>query len=191
MKRSHPWTAVGVTALLLATAGCDQQADVPSTPAPDSTTEPAPAEPNAASLLGAVNENPEFTTFARLLSAADMAGAVEAEGPFTLFVPTNTAFDKLTPEQAGALSRPESRDRLRALLAGHMVAGRIMVAELDDSDDETISLTSLGGSRLTLRHEDGQWRVTDARGGVSTIAMPDVTAANGVIHAVDTVMWPN
>ena len=189
MKRSHPWAAAGVAALLPALGGCDQNTDVQSTPAPAS--ESAPAEPSATSILGAVNENPEFTAFARLLSAADMAGAVEAEGPFTLFVPTNTAFDKLRPEETRALSQPENRERLRALLAGHMVAERIMVTDLDDSDDEAVSLTTLAGSRLTLRHEDGQWRIRDARGGVSTIAMPDVTAANGVIHAVDTVMWPN
>lgn len=142
-------------------------------------------------MLDAVNENPEFTTFARLLSAADMADAIEARGPLTLFVPTDAAFDKLPPEERRALSQPANRDRLRALLAGHMVADRVVVAELDGVEDEAVSLTTLAGNRLTVRQDDGLWRITDEAGGSAAVAMPDVIAGNGVIHAVDTVLNAN
>lgn len=181
----------GAAGVLILLSSCEQSEAPEAAPAP--AEQPAPPA-GEATVLDMARSNPEFTTLARLLNETGLGETLDGPEPYTLFAPTNTAFDKLSDAERGALSRPESRAALRTRLALHIVPGRLTLADIAgraETEGGPITLTTLEGGPLSLREEDGQWRVTDARGGVSTIAMPDVTAANGVIHAVDTVMWPN
>lgn len=180
----------GVAGLLLMTA-CSQGDEVVDSAAPQ-TGPSAPQDDS--SLLNTVGANPEFSTLARLMSEAGLSETLAGDGDFTLFAPTNTAFEKLAPSGAQALSRPESREGLRILLSRHIVAEPLTLADIEEragAAGGAAVLTNLLGEPLTLRADGGQWRLSDAGGGVSIIAMPDVIASNGVIHAVDTVLGAN
>ena len=180
----------GLAGLLLMSA-CSQgggQDDV-------TTAQAQPGAPqDESSLLNTVGANPEFSTLTRLMSEAGLSETVAGDGDFTLFAPTNTAFDKLSASGREGLGRPESREGLRILLRRHIVAERLTLADIEEragAAGGAAVLTNLLGEPLTLRADEGQWRLSGARGGVSIIAMPDVIASNGVIHAVDTVLDAN
>ena len=138
--------------------------------------------------------NPEFSTLVEAVTAADLAGTLNGAGPFTVFAPTNAAFDKIPEADLQALLQPEQREALQGVLTYHVVPGRLMAADIAsraEANDGSVELETVEGGTLTLSESNGQWVITDENGATSTIAMADVAASNGVIHAIDTVVMPN
>ena len=133
-------------------------------------------------------------TLVEAVTAADLAGTLNGAGPFTVFAPTNAAFDKIPEADLQALLQPEQREALQGVLTYHVVPGRIMAADIASQAEAgggEVELTTVEGGVLTLSESNGQWVITDENGNTSTIAMADVAASNGVIHAIDTVVMPN
>lgn len=119
--------------------------------------------------------------FGTLLAAAEKAGLVEvlrADGPYTLFAPTDAAFARIPKAQLDALLA--DRDKLAAVLKNHLVQGKVTSAEVAKLD----RATTVQGSALAIDASDGV-RVGDAR-----VTQADVEASNGVIHVIDTVLLP-
>ena len=187
--------AGAATAALLALSACNSEEPADNAAM---TADPAMEQEATPATDGTVVEvaqgNPEFSTLVEAVTAADLAGTLNGAGPFTVFAPTNAAFDKIPEADLQALLQPEQREALQGVLTYHVVPGRIMAADIA-SQAETgggeVELTTVEGGVLTLSEDNGQWVITDENGNTSTIAMADVAASNGVIHAIDTVVMPN
>ncbi len=147
-------------------------------------TEAAPAAEAVvtATVVDVALANPDFSTLVSALSAAELTDALKAEGPFTVFAPTNAAFQKLDPAVLADLLKPENKAKLQAVLKHHVVAGKVAGA---DAKGATVDLTTLGGDVLKV---DGKGEVVKV--GEATVTSGDIVAANGVVHVIDTVLIP-
>jgi uncharacterized surface protein with fasciclin (FAS1) repeats len=121
-----------------------------------------------------------FQTLAKALEAADLVGTLKGQGPFTVFAPTDAAFAKLPPGTLETLLKPENRDKLRRILTYHVVAGRVMAADAM----KLRSAKAASGDTLTIASSGGV-TIDNAR-----VVKADITASNGVIHVIDTVLLP-
>ncbi len=141
----------------------------------------------------AVNSK-DHTTLVAAVKAAGLVDTLESAGPFTVFAPTNEAFEKLPAGTVDTLLKPENKDTLVKILTYHVVAGKIGAAELkkmiaDGGGQATLKTVS--GGTLTAREVGGKIVLTDEKGGTSTVTIANVWQSNGVIHVVDTVLMPN
>jgi uncharacterized surface protein with fasciclin (FAS1) repeats len=118
---------------------------------------------------------------------------LSSEGPFTVFAPNNAAFEKLPAGTVEGLLKPESLEKLKAVLTYHVVAGKFEAAAVIEAINKNkgkFSVTTVQGGTIVLSLKDGKVMLTDANGGTSTVVLADVAASNGVIHAIDTVVMP-
>ena len=141
--------------------------------------------------VAAANDN--FSTLVTAVTAADLAGTLSGEGPFTVFAPTNDAFGKLPEGTVPSLLEPESKDALTGILTYHVVSGAFdaaAVIEAINANNGTFSVTTVQGGSIDLSLVDGSVVLTDAKGGTATVVIADVAASNGVIHAIDSVVMP-
>jgi uncharacterized surface protein with fasciclin (FAS1) repeats len=137
------------------------------------------------------NEN--FTTLVAALKAAGLVETLSSEGPFTVFAPTNDAFNKLPVGTVDNLLKPENVEKLKSVLTYHVVAGKFEAAaviEAINKNNGKFTVTTVQGGKIDLSLKDGKVVLTDANGKTSTVAIADVAASNGVIHAIDTVVMP-
>lgn len=124
----------------------------------------------------------QFNTLAAALGAADLIDTLKSEGPFTVFAPTDAAFEKLPAGTVEMLLEPENKDQLIAVLTYHVVAGSVMAADVV----ELSSAATVNGADVAITVVDGAVRINDA-----TVISADIAASNGVIHVIDTVLLPN
>lgn len=137
--------------------------------------------------------NPDFSTLVTAVTAADLGATLAGEGPFTVFAPTNEAFDKVDPATLSALLTPEKKADLTALLTYHVVAGELKAADVVKAITDgggTATLTTVQGAPLKATLEGDTVILEDAAGGKSKVILTDVDASNGVVHAIDTVVMP-
>jgi uncharacterized surface protein with fasciclin (FAS1) repeats len=123
-----------------------------------------------------------FQTLAKALQAADLVESLKGPGPFTVFAPTDEAFAKLPAGTLEDLLKPENKNKLRAILTYHVVAGDFPAAKV-------IALSSaktLNGKDVKITATDGKVMVNNAH-----VVKADVAASNGVIHVIDTVILPD
>ncbi len=135
----------------------------------------------------------DHTTLVAAVKAAGLAPTLAGAGPFTVFAPTNEAFDKLPPGTVATLVKPESKATLVKILTYHVVAGRMTstdIAAAIQAGGGRATLTTVEGEPLTASMDGDKLVLTDAKGGMSTVTIPDVIQSNGVIHVVDTVLMP-
>lgn len=140
----------------------------------------------------ALNSN-DHTTLVAAVKAAGLVDTLEGPGPFTVFAPTNEAFAKLPPGTVDNLLQPENLDTLKKVLTYHVVAGRITTNDLKkmihDGGGKAM-LTTVEGGTLTAWWKDGKFMLTDEKGGMAAITIPNVYQSNGVIQVIDTVLMP-
>ena len=114
---------------------------------------------------------------------------------FTVFAPTNEAFNKLPAGTVETLLKPENKDLLTKVLTYHVVAGHLSAADLKKKIKEgngTAELTTVEGGKLWASLQDGQHiMLKDEKGGTALVTIPNVFQSNGVIHVVDSVLMPN
>ena len=141
----------------------------------------------------AVNSK-DHTTLVAAVKAAGLVDTLSGPGPFTVFAPTNAAFDKLPPGTVETLAKPENKATLTKILTYHVVAGRLTAADLakmvTDGKGKAM-LKTVEGDSLILTQTDGKLSVAGEKGGVSEVSIPDVMQSNGVIHVVSAVLLPN
>jgi uncharacterized surface protein with fasciclin (FAS1) repeats len=141
----------------------------------------------------AVNSK-DHTTLVAAVKAAGLVDTLESPGPFTVFAPTNEAFDKLPAGTVDTLLKPENLDQLKKILTYHVVAGKMTskdIAKAIKTGGGKAVLTTVEGGKLTAMMEGGKLVLTDEKGGTSTVTIANVIQSNGVIHVVDTVLMPN
>jgi uncharacterized surface protein with fasciclin (FAS1) repeats len=140
----------------------------------------------------AVNSK-DHTTLVAAVQAAGLVETLQGKGPFTVFAPTNAAFDALPAGTVDTLLKPENKDQLAKILTCHVVAVEAMSAAIDkmiEDDGGMHSVKTVGGCMLTASEKDGRITLTDENGGVATVTIADVKQSNGVIHVIDKVLLP-
>ena len=187
-----------VAASALVLAACNSSADEAATTteaSAESTASAASAETPAASgtIVEVAQGNADFSTLVSAVQAAGLVETLNGAGPFTVFAPTNAAFEKIPAETLQGLLTPEQRDTLTAVLTYHVVSGRVDAATLIEqiqAGGGSATVTTVQGGELTARVVEGGVVLTDAAGNESRVVQTDVAASNGVIHAIDTVVMP-
>lgn len=122
-------------------------------------------------------------SFSTLVAAAKAAGLVEAlsgDGPFTIFAPTNEAFEKLPEGTVATLLKPENKAKLADILKYHVVSGKVMAADVKSGE-----VAMLNGKKATIKVADGKVMIDGAQ-----VVKTDITGKNGVIHVIDSVILP-
>lgn len=123
----------------------------------------------------------DFSTLVAAVKAAGLVETLSGEGPFTVFAPTNKAFEKLPQGTVANLLKPENKKKLVAILTYHVVPGKVMAADVVKlSKAKTVQ-----GSYVKIKVKDGKVMVDNA-----TVVKTDIVSKNGVIHVIDTVILP-
>jgi len=138
----------------------------------------------------AVNSK-DHTTLVAAVKAAGLVETLQGAGPFTVFAPTNSAFDMLPAGTVETLVMPENKEKLTGILTYHVVAGKLDSKELEKwikKGNGTAELTTVAGGKLWVMMKDGKWWIKDGKGGMATITIPNVYQSNGVIHVIDHVL---
>jgi uncharacterized surface protein with fasciclin (FAS1) repeats len=140
----------------------------------------------------AVNSR-DHTTLVAAVKAAGLVETLAGPGPFTVFAPTNAAFDRLPAGTVATLLRPENKAMLQSVLTYHVVPGSMTAANLMSAiraGGGSARLTTVQGGTLTARMSGRNIVLTDAKGGTSTVTQADVMQSNGVIHVTNAVSLP-
>jgi uncharacterized surface protein with fasciclin (FAS1) repeats len=124
--------------------------------------------------------NPDFSTLVAAVKAAGLAETLSGEGPFTVFAPTNVAFAKLPAGTVESLLKPENKAKLAGILTYHVVAAKVMAADVKTGKVKTVQ-----GAELDVVVKDGSVMVDGAK-----VVKTDIVGSNGVIHVIDSVVLP-
>ncbi len=141
----------------------------------------------------AVNSK-DHTTLVAAVKAAGLVDTLQGSGPFTVFAPTNEAFDKLPAGTVDTLLKPENKDQLTKVLTYHVVAGKVGskdLVKLIKAGGGKAELKTVEGGTLTATLKGNKVMLTDEKGGMASVTIADVYQSNGVIHVVDSVLLPN
>jgi uncharacterized surface protein with fasciclin (FAS1) repeats len=137
----------------------------------------------------------DHTTLVAAVKAADLVDTLSGPGPFTVFAPTNEAFNKLPAGTVDTLLKPENKPILTKVLTYHVVAGRLSASDLMQKIKEgkgTAELSTVEGGKLWVMLHDGKHiMLKDEKGGTALVTIANVFQSNGVIHVIDTVVMPN
>jgi uncharacterized surface protein with fasciclin (FAS1) repeats len=137
--------------------------------------------------------NEDFSTLVTALKAADLVGALQGDGPFTVFAPTNDAFAKIDSKTLGSLLEAKNQKALANILTYHVISGKLNATAVVDAlkkGNGMVELKALNGQVLTVLQKDGKIWLKDAMGNYSEIVATDVMGSNGVIHVINTVVMP-
>lgn len=140
----------------------------------------------------AVNSK-DHTTLVAAVKAAGLVETLKGAGPFTVFAPTNEAFDKLPKGTVDNLVKPENKATLTKILTYHVVAGKMgskEIAAAIKAGGGKAELTTVQGGKLWAWMEGKNLILKDEKGGTAKVTIKDVFQKNGVIHVIDTVLMP-
>jgi uncharacterized surface protein with fasciclin (FAS1) repeats len=136
----------------------------------------------------------DHTTLVAAVKAAGLVKTLEGKGPFTVFAPTNEAFEKLPPGTVENLLKPENKEKLTKILTCHVVAADAMsgmIKKMIKDDGGEHKVKTVGGCVFTAKMKNGKIELVDGKGDVATVTIADVKQSNGVIHVIDTVLLPS
>ena len=122
-----------------------------------------------------------LSTLVAAVKAGGLVETLQSDGPFTVFAPTNEAFEKLPDGVVDMLLKPENKDALVSVLTYHVVAGKVKSTDLSDG----MTAKTVEGNEITVDISYGKVSIDDAK-----VAMADIMASNGVVHVIDTVILP-
>ena len=170
-----------VLSLALAACAPAPTAEPTSVPTAAPTTAPAATMVPPQTITDIAAGNPDFSTLVAALGAADLAETLKGEGPFTVFAPTNAAFDKLPAGTVDELLKPENKQKLTDILLYHVVPGSVLAADVVNLTEAQTVL----GQTVAITSDMGSVMINDAK-----VTATDIMADNGVIHVIDTVLLP-
>ncbi|MCO5073887.1 MAG: fasciclin domain-containing protein [Rhizobiaceae bacterium] len=140
----------------------------------------------------AVNSK-DHTTLVAAVKAAGLVETLQGPGPFTVFAPTNEAFEALPAGTVETLLKPENKDQLTKILTCHVVGAKAMstdIAKMVKDDGGMHPVKTVGGCTWTAKDDNGKITLTDENGTVANVTIADVEQSNGVIHVIDKVLLP-
>ena len=170
-------TAIAAASVLLLSA-CGSDGSSTDTTVPASTTTSMAKE--AGTIVEVAQGNPDFSTLVAALTAADLVETLSGEGPFTVFAPTNAAFEALPAGLLEKLLLPANKAILTKILTYHVVPSKVMAADVMAGD-----VTTVEGSTFAITTEGG------VKVNTSNLTATDVAASTGVIHVIDAVLVPS
>lgn len=135
----------------------------------------------------------DHTTLVAAVKAAGLAETLSGAGPFTVFAPTNAAFEKLPAGTVENLLKPENKETLTKILTCHVVAADAMsdaIKGMVQKDGGKHAVATVGGCDFTVTTKGGNVMIEDGQGNMATVTVADVKQSNGVIHVIDTVLLP-
>jgi uncharacterized surface protein with fasciclin (FAS1) repeats len=135
---------------------------------------------NDRNLVQLAQNNPQLSTLVKALMAADLVSTLQGNGPFTVFAPTNDAFDKLPPGVLQNLLKPENKAKLVEVLSYHVIPEKVL-----SSDIKTMKAKTLNGKNLDVKVQGAEVKVNNAN-----VTKTDLVGSNGVIHIIDAVLIP-
>ena len=141
----------------------------------------------------AVNSK-DHTTLVAAVKAAGLVDTLKGKGPFTVFAPTNAAFDALPAGTVETLLKPENKATLTKVLTYHVLAGNYdskAISKAIKKGNGMATFTTVAGGKLMAKMDGDALVLTDEKGGMSRVTIADVRQSNGVIHVVDAVVLPN
>ena len=150
----------------------------------------APMYPSKNIVENAVNSK-DHTTLVAAVKAGDLVETLMSKGPFTVFAPTNAAFEKLPSGTVETLVKPENKATLQGILTYHVVAGKFdskAIAKAIKDGNGTAEFTTVQGGKIWCKMDGKKLVITDEKGNKSTVTISDVYQSNGVIHVVDSVI---
>lgn len=140
----------------------------------------------------AVNSK-DHTTLVAAVKAAGLVETLSSAGPFTVFAPTNEAFNMLPKGTVETLLKTENKSMLSGILTYHVVSGKLSSKDLMKmvkDGNGTAQLTTVAGGKLWVMKKGGKLWIKDEKGGVAQITIKDVNQSNGVIHVINKVLMP-
>ena len=152
----------------------------------------APMYPSKNIVENAVNSK-DHTTLVAAVKAAGLVATLQSAGPFTVFAPTNKAFEMLPAGTVDNLLKPESKAALTGVLTYHVVAGKyssLDLAKLIKAGKGTATVKTVAGGNLMIMMKGKKIAIKDENGGVAYVTIKDVNQSNGVIHVIDHVVLP-
>ncbi len=169
---------LAIPALGLGVAACSDNSDSGSN---SGMNDVAKTPTDAADIVDVAADTPELSTLVEAVTAAGLAETLQGEGPFTVFAPTNEAFDALPAGELDRLLKPANKAELAKILKYHVVSGEIMSSDLTNGQ----KAKTVEGGTLTVTINGKTVKVNDA-----TVVKADVPASNGVVHVIDRVLLP-
>ena len=178
---------VGFVVIAAAAASCDNSGSASTTAAVSSSSPQAaavetavnrPLDPN--NIVSIAVGSKDHSTLVTALKAADYVDSVATPGPFTVFAPTNAAFEKLPKGTVDGLLKPESRDALTNLLKYHVAVSVYQAKDFKDGQ----KLAMANGAYVTMHVKDGKLQINDAN------VVASIPASNGIVHVIDGVLTP-
>jgi uncharacterized surface protein with fasciclin (FAS1) repeats len=150
---------------------------------PATTSEAQPKEPTVQikDIVDTAAAADDFKTLVAAVTAAGLVETLKGEGPFTVFAPTNAAFDNLPEGTLDELLKPENKDQLTSILTYHVVPGKVLAADVVKME----SAKTVQGGEVTIAAEGGNVQVNGAN-----VTATDIECSNGVIHVIDAVILP-
>ncbi len=188
MKRSTTLASVALAATAaLFVAGCSSSSSAPAESASPAASSPmaSPMESGtgmaeSGTIVEVAAGNPDFSTLVAAVKAAGLTEMLSAKGPYTVFAPTNEAFEALPAATVEKLLKPENKEALTKILTYHVVQGEVLSTDIQPGKVPTVE-----GQDLTITTKDG------VKVNGVTVVKADVEGSNGVIHAIDGVLIPS
>ncbi len=141
------------------------------------------AQTSPGTIVDVAAGNSTFSTLVAAVTAADLVGTLSSAGPFTVFAPTNAAFDKLPAGTVASLLKPENKGQLVNILTYHVVSGKVLSGTVVTLNGKNVKTVNGATVRVTVKN--GKVMVNNAN-----VTAVDVAASNGVIHVIDSVLLP-
>ncbi|MEM8748948.1 MAG: fasciclin domain-containing protein [Pseudomonadota bacterium] len=158
------------------------------------STPAAFADGHSKDIVATASGNNDFATLVAAVEAAGLVETLQGDGPFTVFAPTNSAFEALPAGTVENLLKPENKETLQKILTSHVVAGKVDAATLVgliEKGHGYVNVSTVSGDVITARvTKGGKVYIFDESGGVSNVVATDVDTSNGVIHVIDKVLLP-
>jgi uncharacterized surface protein with fasciclin (FAS1) repeats len=178
-------------ALALSLAACHKGGDTANNAAATAQTKPAAKAAGSQTIATGLIDDQRFVA---AIKAAGMDPVFAGPGPYTVLVPTDAAFAKLTPSARDALMAPGGKAKLVRFISHHVLPGTILTADIVkaiDAHGGKATLATMAGGTLTATRSGAQIGLTDAGGGTAAIVGTDSKRSNGVIDHIDTVLHPH
>lgn len=159
-----------------------QMTDSTPTTTPSTTTDAAPQSTIVELAVG----TQDLSTLVSAVKAAELVDTLSGTGPFTVFAPTNAAFEGLPAGTLDTLLMPDNKTKLQAVLTYHVVSGKVLSSDLSDGQ----VVKTVQGNNLTVMMSGGKVMLKDATGATAEVVTADIAASNGVVHVINKVVLP-
>jgi uncharacterized surface protein with fasciclin (FAS1) repeats len=190
MKKKNVLVAIATLGMFAITACGTPKTEEAEEVTTEEVVEAVVETPN---IVGVAAANENFSTLVLAVTAAGLVETLSGDGPFTVFAPTNDAFDALPEGTVENLLKPENLATLSGILTYHVVSGKFeaaAVVEAINTNGGSFEIATVQGGILVASLDGDNVIITDENGNAATVVIADVAASNGVIHAINSVVMP-